>query len=101
MSTVKWTKTALDDLDSIKEFIARDSTYYAEKFEDDAFKVADNLELFPDMGRIVPERNDPSFRELIFGSYRIMYKIDDNHCFITTMIHGKRLYHPDEMPNGH
>ena len=101
MSIVKWTKTALDDLDSIKEFIARDSIHYAEKFEDDAFAVADNLELFPEMGRIVPERNDPDFRELIFGSYRIMYKIDGNHCYITTIIHGKRLYIPNEMPNGY
>jgi len=100
MSTVKWTKTALDDLDSIKEFIARDSIHYAEKFVDDAFAATDNLELFPEMGRIVPERNDPDFRELIFGSYRIMYKIDNNHCFITTMIHGKRLYQPDEITNG-
>jgi len=101
MSIVKWTKTALDDLDSIKEFIARDSTYYAEKFEDDAFKAADNLELFPEMGRIVPERNDPSFRELIFGSYRIMYRIDGNTCFITTIIHGNRLFIPDEMLDGY
>ena len=101
MSIVKWTKTALNDLDSIKEFIARDSVHYAEKFEDDTFNITDNLELFPEMGRIVPERNDPSFRELIFGSYRIIYKIDGNHCFITTIIHGKRLYIPDEKPDGY
>ena len=95
MNTVKWTQTALDDLDGIKEYIARDSFYYAEKFEDDAFKATDNLELFPEMGRIVPERNDPNFRELIFGSYRIMYKIDGAYCFVVTVIHGKRLYIPD------
>ena len=101
MSIVQWTKSALDDLDGIKEFIARDSVHYAEKFEDDAFAITDNIEIFPEMGRIVPERNDPSFRELIFGSYRIMYKIDGNHCYITTIIHGKRLYLPDEMPTGY
>ena len=64
MSIVKWTKTALDDLDGIKEYIARDSVHCAEKLEDDAFAAADNLELFPEKGRIVPERNDPDFREL-------------------------------------
>ena len=101
MSNVIWTQAALDDLKGIKEYIARDSIYYAEKFEDDTFTITDNLELFPEMGRIVPERNDPSFRELIFGSYRIMYKIDGNHCFITTIIHGKRLYIPDEKPDGY
>jgi len=95
MSTVKWTQTALDDLDAIKKYIARDSVYYAEKFADDAFTATENLELFPEMGRIVPERNDPKTRELIFGSYRIMYKIEDDYCNVITMIHGKRLYIPE------
>ena len=101
MSTVKWTQTALDDLDGIKEYIARDSVYYAEKFEEDAFNATENLELFPEMGRIVPERNDPNFRELIMGSYRIMYKFDSDYCYVVTMIHGKRLYIPEEMPNNY
>jgi len=64
MSKVKWTHTALDDLDAIKEYIARDSVYYAVKFVDDAFAATDNLELFPEMGRIVPERNDPSYKKV-------------------------------------
>ena len=99
MSKVKWTRIALDDLDAIKEYIARDSVYYAEKFGDEALAATDNLELFPEMGRIVPERNDPNIRELIFGSYRIMNKIDGDYCYIIAMIHGKRLYVPEEIPN--
>ena len=64
---------------------------------DDAFNATDNLEIFPEMGRVVPERNDPSIREIIFGSYRIMYKVEVNHCYITTIIHGKRLYIPEDI----
>ena len=97
MNTVIWTQTALDDLAAIKEYIARDSVYYADKFVDDAFDATDNLEIFPEMGRVVPERNDPSVREIIFGSYRIMYKVEENHCYITTVIHGRRLYIPEEI----
>jgi len=97
MSTIIWTQTALDDLAAIKEYIARDSVYYADKFVDDAFNAADNLEIFPEMGRVVPERNDSSIREIFFGSYRIMYKIEDNYCYITTIIHGKRLYIPEDI----
>ena len=96
MQKVKWTHIALDDLDAIKGYIARDSFYYAEKFGDDASAATDNLELFLEMGRIVPERNDPNIRVLIFGSYRIMYKIDGDCCYIIAMIHGKRLYIPGE-----
>ncbi|MDR0490190.1 MAG: hypothetical protein LBH28_02945 [Oscillospiraceae bacterium] len=32
---------------------------------------------------------------MIFGSYRIIYKIIDDDVFIITMIHGKRNYQPD------
>jgi len=95
MSTVIWTQTALDDLAGIRDFIARDSVYYAEKFIDDAFKATEQLEIFPEIGRVVPERNDPVFREIIFGSYRIMYTIIDSNVYIITMIHGMRIYNPE------
>jgi len=95
MSKVTWTQTALDDLEGIRDFIARDSVYYAEKFVDDAFNAVERLEMFPESGRMVPERYSPGFREIIFGSYRIIYKIIDGDVYIVTMIHGKRNYQPD------
>jgi len=95
MSTVIWTQTALDDLAGIRDFIARDSVYYAEKFVDDAFKATEQLEIFPEIGRVVPERNDTDFREIIFGSYRIMYTIINGIVYIITMIHGMRIYNPE------
>ena len=95
MSTVIWTQTALDDLADIRDFIARDSIYYAYKFIDNAFKATEQLEIFPEIGRVVPERNDLVFREIIFGSYRIMYTIIDGVVYIITMIHGMRIYHPE------
>ena len=95
MSTVIWTQTALYDLAGIRDFIARDSVYYAEKFVDDAFKATEQLEIFPEIRRVVPERNDPDFREIIFGSFRIMYTIIDGIVYIITMIHGMRVYNPE------
>ena len=92
MSRVIWTQSALDDLSGIQEFIARDSTYYAQKFVDDAFHAVERLEVFPESGRMVPERYDPGFREVIFGSYRIIYRIINDDVYIVTMIHGKRNY---------
>ena len=95
MSKVIWTQNALDDLAGIQEYIARDSVYYAEKFVDDAFNAVERLETFPESGRMVPERYEPDFREVIFGSYRIIYKIINDDVYIVTMIHGKRNYQPD------
>ena len=41
-------------------FIAEDSPYYATLFKDRV------VELFPEMGRKVPEADDPNVRELIY-----------------------------------
>jgi plasmid stabilization system protein ParE len=92
MTNINWTQTALNDLAGIRDFISRDSVYYAEKFVDDTFQAVEHLQIFPKSGRVVPERNDPTFREIIFGSYRIMYSISSNDCNIVTMIHCKRGY---------
>ena len=45
----------------------------------------------PRCGRIVPELDDPRFREVIYGNYRIVYRIigaDDIE--ILAVIHGAR-----------
>ena len=47
-------------------FIAEDSPYYATLFKDRVFEMVEHVELFPEMGRKVPEADDPNVRELIY-----------------------------------
>jgi addiction module RelE/StbE family toxin len=91
MGKIIWTQTALEDLAGISAYIARDSQYYAEKFEDDAFLAVERLEAFPESGRIVPEWNNPSIREVLLSSYRIVYRLLNDRVYIVMVIHGKRL----------
>ena len=84
--------SALDDLKSIRDFIAKDSVYYADKFVDGAFKAAKPLEKFPKIGRMVPEMGNPALREIIYGSYRIIYELDnESKVQILTVVHSMRL----------
>ncbi len=92
MIDVRWTQPAIDDLRAIRDYIARDSQYYAEKVVDEAFDKADKLSEWPEMGRRVPEENDPAIRELIHYSYRIIYQIFPGHVDILTVLHGRREY---------
>jgi len=88
---VRWTEPALDDLAAIQNYIAKDSPFYAQQFIERIFDVAKNLELFPELGRKVPEASESSeVRELIFQNYRIMYMIDMEQVYIITVIHGSR-----------
>ncbi len=85
-----WSKTSENDLVHIRRFIADDSEYYADIFTAKLVKSTDNLINFPRMGRIVPEFNIETIREIIVSPYRIIYKIGDNSIEIVTVIHGSR-----------
>jgi toxin ParE1/3/4 len=75
MVEITWTPFALDDLQSIYDYIAQDSPTYASRYIDKLVDRVDILIEYPEAGRIVPEFEDESIRELIEGSYRIIYKI--------------------------
>jgi len=91
MAKIKWSKDSLDDLREICQFIASDSPYYAKLINDRIFEMVEHLEFFPEMGRRVPESDDPSVRELTYKSYRIIYQIKKGYLEIITILHGSRL----------
>jgi addiction module RelE/StbE family toxin len=91
MARIKWSKDAIDDLKEIYKFIASDSPYYANILKDRIFEMVEHLELFPEMGRRVPESDDPTVRELIYKNYRIIYQIRQGYLEIITVIHGSKL----------
>ena len=93
--TIRWTQTAKDDLQSIWDYIARDSVYYADKFIDELLLKPDILVTFPELGRKIPEINDPKSREIFHGSYRIMYVIREDVIYITQVTHMARNFNPD------
>jgi plasmid stabilization system protein ParE len=61
----------------LAEYIANDSQRYAELTVEKLFYSVDVLELYPKAGKKVPEFNDNSLRQLIVGSYRIIYLLVD------------------------
>jgi plasmid stabilization system protein ParE len=90
MAKVIWAPSALDDIESIAEYIAKDSVEMASLFVSRLFDATDHLEDFPFSGRIIPEINNPDCREVIYGSYRIMYRVENNEVWVTGVIHGAR-----------
>ena len=91
MAEIKWTTQSLEDINSIAEYISKDSVRYAELFVEKIFYRTEILNKHPRTGRIVPEIEDESIRELILISYRIIYKIYSSHIDILTVHHSARL----------
>ncbi|MBW2030924.1 MAG: type II toxin-antitoxin system RelE/ParE family toxin [Deltaproteobacteria bacterium] len=95
MGKVTWAPSALDDIDAIAEFISRDSVGRAALFVTRMFEITDRLQEFPLSGRVIPEIGDQYCREIIYGSYRIMYRVEVNDVWITGVVHGARDFKPE------
>jgi addiction module RelE/StbE family toxin len=87
---VIWSIPARNDLKLIYEYIAKDSRYYATNVIENIVSKAENLDDFPEIGRVVPEIGDENVRELIIYSYRLIYEMVPNDVQILAIIHGKR-----------
>ena len=92
--SVIWSDEALQDLEAIASFIARDSRYYAQKVISEIVEKGESLVDFPESGRIVPELSRPEVRECFIYSYRLIYQIQTDAIHILTVFHGRRLMDP-------
>lgn len=87
---IQWTEPAVSDMETVTDYIAKDSKFYALRFVERVFELLERISVFPNAGRIVPEAEDDSIREIFFYSYRIMYRIKDEKILVLTIIHGAR-----------
>ena len=85
-----WTESAVLDLEKVKDFISRDSEYYALALVEKIFEAVEKLTTFPNIGREVPEYQDKTIREILCSNYRIIYRVRSNEAVILAIIHGAR-----------
>jgi toxin ParE1/3/4 len=90
MVKIVWTQIAIEDLQLIHEYISKDSKLYAERLIEKIIERVDQLETFPKSGRVVPEFETETIRELIEGNYRIIYQILPDYIGIVRIHHSAR-----------
>ena len=86
-----WSPLAVDRASEIAGYIAQDKPSAAEKWIKIVFSKVEQLKSSPEIGRIVPEIRNNQFREIIYGNYRIIYRIEAEQISILTIRHGKQL----------
>lgn len=89
-----WSDQAGSDLDAIADFIALDDPVSAVQWVEQLVAAAERLPQAPRMGRKVPEFGREDVRELIQGTYRIVYRISKESIEVLTVFQGHRLLHP-------
>ena len=92
---VIWTPEALDALEEIEAYVARDDPVAAIRLTDRLFDRTQPLEDQPRMGREVPEMPGSDLRELIERAYRIIYRIEGETVWVLTVQEGHRVLTPD------
>ncbi|MDF1543339.1 MAG: type II toxin-antitoxin system RelE/ParE family toxin [Anaerosomatales bacterium] len=93
---VIWTDPALDRVREIAVHIAQDDPDAAERWADKLFYAVEQLATFPDSGRVVPEMGRRTIREIIFGAYRVFYRVGTG-VEILSVRHGSQLIRPEEV----
>jgi toxin ParE1/3/4 len=92
---VFWTETAVENLSAIYTSIAQNSPQYATRIIDRITRRSQQIVNFPLSGRIVPEFETEQIREVIEGSYRIIYYIKPEQIDVLAVIHGAQEIIPD------
>jgi len=95
---ILWSPSALARVEEIGAFIAKDNRAAAERWVIGVYAATARLENFPRSGRIVPEVCAADVREVIFGSYRVIYRVGEQ-VEILAIVHGRQLFVPQEIDN--
>jgi len=84
---VLWTEAAIAQLAAIHDYIEYTSPDYARRIVDQLTRRSIQIANFPLSGRTVPEYQRQDIRELIEGSYRIIYLIKEERIEVLALIH--------------
>jgi toxin ParE1/3/4 len=92
VAEIVWSPLAIENVQSIERYISDDSPRYARLVVEKLVAVAEQLALFPESGRVVPEFSDPRIREILWRNYRLVYRTSGATVEIVTVFHGARLF---------
>lgn len=90
MTQVIWSPRSVADLEEIRAYIETDSPAWADLTVRRLVAAIERLQHFPDSGRMVPERQSPDLREIVSGTYRIVYRRQPTTVEIATVFRGSR-----------
>ena len=89
-----WSPEAVEDIDAIAAYIERDSPWYARAVASKIVETAESIPEYPELGRMVPEIDDPAIRERLVHRYRVIYRLDEARVLIVAVIHGRQDFGP-------
>ena len=88
---VRWSARAESDLYWIGDYIGRDDPNVAERWVEGIRERAHRAGTFPRSGRVVPEFEHQSIREVFVGNYRIVYLVETRGLLVLAVREGHEV----------
>jgi plasmid stabilization system protein ParE len=95
-----WSPEAIEDIEAIGAYIERDSPWYAKAVVSKLIETAESIPDYPQLGRTVPELEDPNIRERLVHKYRLIYRLEENRAVIAAVIHGRQDFQTEWRSHG-
>jgi plasmid stabilization system protein ParE len=92
-----WSAPALDDLDEIASWIARENAGASAALVRRALAAVERLRDHPESGRWVPEIPRKLYREVIVPPCRIIYRREGSKVLIVHVFRSERLLRVDRL----
>jgi len=94
---IQFSPSALSDLEALSDYYDNQGVGdTGEVIANELINATEALSDYPEMGRIVPEFNTPSLRELIRKPYRVVYRLDAEYVSIIRIWRNERLLNLDD-----
>jgi addiction module RelE/StbE family toxin len=91
MAQVIWAESALNDLDTIADYIALDNSEAARRLVQNIFEHVSPLEEHPRLGSKPQELKGWRFRQIVEPPCRIFYREDSGRVLILHVMRSERL----------
>jgi toxin ParE1/3/4 len=95
---IVWSEASLVRVEDAASYIASDSPVAAARWVEELFDhVESQLSRFPESAPVVPELTARGVRGLVFGDYRVFYRIEDASTLVITVLHDSQLLRDTEF----
>ena len=90
--TVTFAESAVGDLEDLRAwYTGQGVPDVAARFVAGVIERVEQISAFPESGRVVPEFETPWLRELIYPSFRIVYRIGEDRVRVVRIWRSERL----------
>jgi toxin ParE1/3/4 len=91
MAQIIWTEPALNDLDTIADYIALDNPQAARQLVQQVFEHVDQLAVYPKSGSKPQELKGWRYRQIVEPPCRVFYRLDGSVVYIPYVMRAEQL----------